>query len=805
MIQTAVISFILLVISINAAYPAPSYTCSRNFYVATTGTDSATCGATGSQCATIQGANNATSIGGTGTTLRGGDCVNVAAGTYNTANTISLTKSGNANQANGYVTYIGAPNHASIINFVTGGAFRGIQIVAPAAYIWLDGFDVNGNDILPGEMIGDVGGTPAPHHLVFTNNLIHNAKAGGIVFHYLDYYWVYNNIVHDTMWGVGYGESGIYLYQARAIPGFTPTLPWDTQTYHIQIVDNISYNNGCIRETTGAMCGTGNHSDGNGFNADEWDNQRTNGQFPTYPYRSLWAGNVAYGNGGRGFEFFGSSNIDAYNNTTWGNGRDTFGQVPEEEIAMSGSNNNIINNIMIATNSTENGKAFRWYGSEAGKPDTGNVIINNFTWNGSSGSQALLIQGTSNDAAHLAQIQAASANNHLGVNPQLANPPSDFHPASGSPVIGAGAAFTSTTVLPNPANITPDGFTMASNPSTIGAYNSTAAAPANTVAGPVQISAGGVAATPFIADAGFNGGTASGPYAGSIDTSLVVIPLTPAPLSVYRYQRFGTSFNYVISSLTPLSYYQVVLHFIEHSNTAVGQRKINATINGAQVLSAFDIFAATGAQHKATAVSFNASADTNGKITIAFSGTAGLTDTNATVSGIEVLAGAGPVSINSGGPVVPPYTADAYYSGGQVGGPQTTPVDVSLITPQAPPTAIFLSERYGANFNYVVPGFTPGNPVVVNLWFTEDWDTASGQRLEDITINGLPALTSFDIFAAAGAQHKAILRQLLSSADGNGTVTINFASSVGSTDSNAKVDAINVLLPTNISLSGACQ
>jgi hypothetical protein len=94
------------------AYPAP-YTCSRNFYVSTSGRDTSACGATGSPCATIQGANDALSIGSTGTRLQGGDCVNVAAGTYNRAGTMFLTQGGNAGSASGYVTYVGAPNHGS--------------------------------------------------------------------------------------------------------------------------------------------------------------------------------------------------------------------------------------------------------------------------------------------------------------------------------------------------------------------------------------------------------------------------------------------------------------------------------------------------------------------------------------------------------------------------------------------------------------------------------------------------------------------------------------------------------------------
>src|SRR5262245_24477239 len=93
-----------------SAYPAP-YTCSRNFYVATTGSDSAGCGTSqANACASIQGANNKIA-------LQGGDCVNVAAGTYSTNYLINLSRGGSSNQASGYVTYIGAPNHGSVISW----------------------------------------------------------------------------------------------------------------------------------------------------------------------------------------------------------------------------------------------------------------------------------------------------------------------------------------------------------------------------------------------------------------------------------------------------------------------------------------------------------------------------------------------------------------------------------------------------------------------------------------------------------------------------------------------------------------
>jgi hypothetical protein len=156
------------------------------------------------------------------------------------------------------------------------------------------------------------------------------------------------------------------------------------------------------------------------------------------------------------------------------------------------------------------------------------------------------------------------------------------------------------------------------------------------VSGPVSISAGGPAAAPFIADAGFSGGLVTSNWSGAVDTSLVT-NVTPAPLSVYQHERYGT-FSYTVSQLTASKAYTVNLHFTEDFETAAGRRLENVSINGAQVLSSFDIFGATGAQHKAIVKTFTANADTSGNIVISFAPTPSSPDQAAKVDGVEVLA-----------------------------------------------------------------------------------------------------------------------------------------------------------------------
>ena len=81
--------------------------------------------------------------------------------------------------------------------------------------------------------------------------------------------------------------------------------------------------------------------------------------------------------------------------------------------------------------------------------------------------------------------------------------------------------------------------------------------------------------------------------------------------------------------------YTVRLHFAEIYWNGPGRRLFNVAINGTQVLTNFDIFAAAGGKDRAIVKPFNAVADAQGTITIAST----TVPNNAKVSGIEVLPG----------------------------------------------------------------------------------------------------------------------------------------------------------------------
>jgi hypothetical protein len=144
------------------------------------------------------------------------------------------------------------------------------------------------------------------------------------------------------------------------------------------------------------------------------------------------------------------------------------------------------------------------------------------------------------------------------------------------------------------------------------------------------ISAGGGAAGSFVADTDFSGGAVSHGTSAAINTGAVT---NPPPQSVLQHGRYG-NFTYTIPNLTPGASYTVRLDFVEYAFNAAGARVFNVAINGAPVLSNFDIWVAAGGQDMALAKSFSATASTAGTITIGFHSLVN----NSIVSGIEIYA-----------------------------------------------------------------------------------------------------------------------------------------------------------------------
>ena len=146
----------------------------------------------------------------------------------------------------------------------------------------------------------------------------------------------------------------------------------------------------------------------------------------------------------------------------------------------------------------------------------------------------------------------------------------------------------------------------------------------------VSINAGGSGSGSFAADGSFSGGNTFS-TTNTIDTSQVAVPVPPQ--SVLQTERFG-EFTYTLSGFTAGKAATVALFFEESFWTAAGQRTFNVVINGATVLTAFDIFAAAGGANRAIARTFNTTANASGQVVIQFTRGGGLD--NPKVCGITV-------------------------------------------------------------------------------------------------------------------------------------------------------------------------
>ena len=145
--------------------------------------------------------------------------------------------------------------------------------------------------------------------------------------------------------------------------------------------------------------------------------------------------------------------------------------------------------------------------------------------------------------------------------------------------------------------------------------------------------------------------------------------------------------------------------------------------------------------------------------------------------------------INCGGSAASPFKADQYYSGGSAH-TVTNTITISGIANPAP-QAVYQAERYGAT-TYTMPNLTAGSQYTVRLHFAELYWTATGKRKFNVAINGTAVLTSFDLYAAAGAQYKAVLREFTATANSSGQIVI----ALTNVTDNATVGGIEVIALT---------
>lgn len=145
--------------------------------------------------------------------------------------------------------------------------------------------------------------------------------------------------------------------------------------------------------------------------------------------------------------------------------------------------------------------------------------------------------------------------------------------------------------------------------------------------------------------------------------------------------------------------------------------------------------------------------------------------------------------IDCGGNATAPFIADRYVSGGTKY-TVTSAINLSGVVNPAP-QAVYQSERYGTS-TYTLPNLTAGSQYTVRLHFAELYWTATGKRKFNVAINGTTVLSNFDIYAAAGARYKALVREFTTTASSSGQIVIGFTT----VTDNASIVGIEVIAST---------
>jgi hypothetical protein len=153
--------------------------------------------------------------------------------------------------------------------------------------------------------------------------------------------------------------------------------------------------------------------------------------------------------------------------------------------------------------------------------------------------------------------------------------------------------------------------------------------------------------------------------------------------------------------------------------------------------------------------------------------------------------------INSGNGAVGEFQADAFFNTGRTYSTRST---IDLTQVPGLPMAIFQTTRWDESrspaLNYSIP-VTPGN-YQVNLYFAEIYSPNFdiGERVFDVSLEGTLVLDNFDVYAAAGAGNRAIVRSFNVTADSD--IDIDFAHVV----ENPNIMAIEVIQAQTIANVG---
>ena len=150
---------------------------------------------------------------------------------------------------------------------------------------------------------------------------------------------------------------------------------------------------------------------------------------------------------------------------------------------------------------------------------------------------------------------------------------------------------------------------------------------------------------------------------------------------------------------------------------------------------------------------------------------AAATTPGVTLGPVFVAIDSGGAAVSNSGGGDTSFVADEDVTGGG------TAVSANTITTagvtNAAPAAVYQSERAG-QFTYTIPGLVAGAQYSVLLHFAEFYWTAPGKRVFNVAINGTLVLSSFDIYALAGA-NKALVEQFSATANSAGQIVIAYS------------------------------
>ena len=383
-----------------------------------------------------------------------------------------------------------------------------------------------------------------------------------------------------------------------------------------------------------------------------------------------------------------------------------------------------------------------------------------FTWSVSGGgmidSSGLFTAGASEGGPYTVTAQSGTVSGTAAVTVTLANTaPTVATPATAtpSPVTGTTAALS---VLgaddAGEANLTYTWATTGTPPASVTFSANGNNAAKNTTA--TFSKAGSYAFQVTITDQGGLSTTSS--VALTVNQTLTSIALAPttATVNVSATQQFTASAR------------------DQFATALVSQPSFTWTVSGGGTISASGLFTAgttAGGPYTVTAQSGSVS------------GTASVTVSSTPTAIYRIDTGSSSA--------VSPFTADQYSSGGTQRSVTNT-INVTGVA-NAAPAAVYQTERYGTS-TYTLPSLTAGSQYTVRLHFAELYQTATGKRVFNVLINGTTVLSNFDIYATAGGNYKAVVRDFTATANSSGQIVINF----NTVTDNATIEGIEVITST---------